>query len=348
MFIFMQYLNNTMDMKNDISQEIADKIIHILLLKNDEKIDLYLTKIYDKFDIDIIIEKVLINLFNYPAYSEQYNTILSGIRKIFTNYLTLSAIILIKLEELLESQYNTIELLIIDYQINDTSPNRRLNHKMNILILKRIGEIYHNFPITKKIQTVIHIGNHDSELQKIYNVNDSFTQFIIRHIVYTSHSYHISRMIRGSTDSELLKIINWLDEPYCEYNARQYIKDCNNTTKLLNGIELYSLQNIKQLRYKHLHECLLHLINFDDLMFLCLNRKIFKSIKFFERYCCRVMECEPSINGIPDLRVYKRIKNALKSLTKISIAKQMQTLGAYDDPDNLNDRHLINLILMFI
>ena len=51
MFIFMQYLNNTMDMKNDISQEIADKIIHILLLKNDEKIDLYLTKIYEKLDI---------------------------------------------------------------------------------------------------------------------------------------------------------------------------------------------------------------------------------------------------------------------------------------------------------
>lgn len=336
------------DTTQEIAQEIADEIIAVLPLRS---ADAYITKIYNRHDIDIIIEKVCRNLFNCSPKNDtcyRYNVILNGIRKLFVDYPALSILILTKLEKLLESQYITIDLLIIEHKCDRIDMKFYDNHSMNVRILKRLGEAYNNFPITKGMQMVICMcyANNDV-LKQIFHTNNSFKPFILKHLIYTRNISLINKLIRSASNVELLKIIDWLDEPYNNSDVRWYIDKCNNIIKTITGITPYTFNNFSD---NHLHDCLSQLLSCDNIAYLCsCNRDIIiQRIKFFERCCYRFEKFQLMLTESDRRYIGERCKGMMNILTKISIAKYMEKFGKYESPDNLNERHLADLIATFV
>ena len=338
----------TQDITRDVTQEIADEIIAVFPLRS---ADPYITQIQTRRDIDIIIEKICRNLFNCTTQNDtcyRYNVILRGIRKLFVEYPSLSVLILAKLEKLLESQYNTIDLLIAEYKCDRIYMEFYDTHKMNVKILKRLGEVYNNFPITKGMQMVICMCyNNVTDLEQIFHTNNSFEPFILKHLIYTRNIGLINKLVRSASSVELIKIIDWLDEPYNNSDARWYINKWNNTIRIITEIIPYAFDNSSD---KHLHDRLLQLLSCDNVAYLCsIYRDVtLQRIKFFERCCYRIEEIEPLLSELDKRYTGERCKAMILMLKKISIAKYMEKFGKYESPDNLNERHLIDLIVTFI
>lgn len=312
-----------------------------------------LSELENYYNNDIVIEELCIMAFTNVKYHT--DTYRHTIRKIFINSKRLALLILIKLEKILESQYDTIQFLFIDSYNYILDPNK-LTHgkynseticKINTNVLIRICQLYNNFPITPHIQNTIYLSDKLKYTNFTAHSNVAFSSIMMKDIIYTRHIGSINLIIRSFTPTMLLNTLNRLDEPYYGIHMLDYIDNRNDVNESFTG----KLQNRQIILYNasHLYECLLQLLDIDNLLFLvdCRMPVLLGNLKFYEYWCAYIY---PKLDDKLKFNqyYYKVYRILMRFLAKKGINKYMSKFGAYDSSDNLNDCRITDMIVGYI
>ena len=145
---------------------------------------------------------------------------------------------------------------------------------------------------------------------------------------------------------KILRIFKLLEEPYDVNYVMSYIQNVNNIRKLTN--RSYCNYQINW-DMKYLYECLPENLETETLLHLYKLGIHLQYIRFFEQLCN--IESDPTKKYcVSTDSVWKdeEYLPLLKVLSKKCLTKYMEKFGAYDKQDNLNDRHLVDLIVTFI
>lgn len=269
------------------------------------------------------------------------------IRKIFVAAHNLALKIIIQLEKILESQYDTIEFLLINRQEKgDLYTDIYSIQRENMIILEQIGKVYHNFPITKTMRNTIYLCGDMIDLELLFVTNESFWEIILKHAIYINCAHFSSGIFSKGDRIIIQKILRLIDEPYCVSDMLHHIREINDIRVKLNYIRH---PNPTPYEAAHLHECLLSLLknNYDITDIIRQNNHLY-SIKFFEQVYDRLFKTDPH-HPVKSYKIIQFNYSIIsRALAKKCLTKHMEKYGKYESPDNLNDRHLIDLIMTFV
>mgnify|MGYP003423167171 CR=1 FL=1 len=316
-----------------------------LILQGNSKFHTYFQEISTYTNSDDIHMKIsIILLDNLDSPYAKY-----VIRKLFTPSYGLSLYIASKLKKILGSQQSVIDLLLINYQDCDARKvyrDARHIHETNVSVLKQIGYIYGDHVITPNIQDIIYLCDDDEIIMELFYSNKLLWLPMLKHMIYTRNQYAINYIVHTAIKEDLIMMIELLDQPYNEDELDSYVRNMNILARKADYSNPWKI-SLKFPTATHLYGCLISLLEYNTIRYIFDKKIHLKYIRFSE-YCCD--------------RVYKLISNEFYSLDSLDVhysilkrilerkclTKRMLKFGAYESPDNLNERHLVDLIMTFV
>mgnify|MGYP003407238388 CR=1 FL=1 len=297
-----------------------------------------------------IIDKICDSLF----LAKQSSYAKYGIRTIFTRERRNVMMVIEKVHKIFPTKYDIIKFLLIDYydQTELTQIYKSIDymHKMNLKILTSIGCIWNEIPVIPVVNNVIYMCGM-ADIKNVFYTSDSRCLPVIKHMIYT-RNVNINDIIKSLNTVKLSRLFELLKEPYDLKLMLIHNKNIQNIKKTTNYTNFYNIP-MPYYDVTYLYECMADLIDYPTFIHLRKMKMHMYSMKFFER-CFQSIgfqhiqdtdSLDWMLSGNTTDGEFLRL---MQVLSKKCLTKYMEKFGAYESSDNLNERHLIDLILAFV
>lgn len=321
---------------------------HRIGLSDADVVDILLKGNIDKFCYIISTNKLTLQFFDVLFDKFRSTYVQYGIRMLFVS--DYRNIIMKHLYDKFKSSHGMINYLLINYRGRNELEIYKTIHEINnwnYKILDIIRDLTYEIPFSSIIQDMIFMSD-INQIKLLFMTNEAFQIPVIKHLIYTKNhivNYVICNMV--SYLDMLLKIISALHETYDEQKTIEYNQNIN----YLRGPE----QLLPYTNAEYLYECMMQLLNYETVTQLFQWKVHLCDIKFFEVCCNHIMKNfdfrgkRISIDQHRARLIFgDNYKCLIKVLSKKCLTKRMLKFGAYDQSDNLNERHLVDLIMTFI
>ena len=279
-----------------------------------------------------------------------------GIRFLF-NYKHYVQIIMNKANDIFKTKYDIINFFIIDYYGREDFKiykDIKTIHEFNLKLLNSIGYFYEDIPRIPIIYNIIYMCNSFDDIKQLFLANDSLWSPALKHMIYTKNISCINRIIRQLTQNNIPKVINILKEKYNKKQMYAYNYDVHEFRRLTGGISCYSNPAAYH-GVLYLYECMLQLLEYETVTYLFESKIQLNDLRFFESCCNYILKNFDFKGKRISLDQHRarlifgdNYKCLIKILSKKCLTKYMEKFGAYDKSDNLNERHLVDLIVTYI
>lgn len=265
-------------------------------------------------------------------------------------------IILNKATKVFKTKYDIINFFIIDYYGRDDFKiyeDIESIHKFNLELLDALGHFYTDIPNIPVINNIVRMCDKSDDIILLFFINESFWPAALKHVIYTRNAYVINYVLLHLDKKDISKIIYLLNERYSANQMLIYNNEIKEMKRLIGQKKYWVDPTCYNVTY--FNECILQLLHYETVTQLFLQKLHLNNIKFFE-VCCNYMiqkldfrDKRISIEQHRARLVFDdNYKCLMKVLLRKCLTKRMLKFGDPASSDNLNERHLVDLIVTFI